>query len=426
MALLTLFVVFLVLMLMGAPVALAMGIASVGYLAVSDLVPTIMVVRMVDSLGGLTLLAIPFFVLAGEVMNQGGITERIFGFASKLVGHVRGGLGHVNILSSMFFAGISGSAVADAAGLGRIEIKAMRAAGYQAPFSAAVTAASSCIGPIIPPSILMVIFGTMADVSIPGLFIGGIVPGILLGLFMMVYVSWVAHREDFPRQPRARFAEIIKSFFQNVLALGMPVVIIAGLVFGIVTPTEAGVAAVLYALAVAALYGELKFRSLGKILEEALISTSQILFILSCSALFGWLVTTEQIPERLAEIFLASSQGQVFFLLAVNIILLFLGTFMSLTAILVIFTPALLSMATALAIDPIHLGVVVVLNLTIGLITPPLGWCLYIVTEIAEIKFIETARAIVPFLIPLLGVLFLITYVPEIVLWPVDVILSRE
>ncbi len=426
MALLVLFIVFLFLMIIGAPVAIAMGIASICYLAVSDLQSTIIVVRMVDSLDGLTLLAIPFFVLAGEIMNQGGLTERLFGFASKLIGHVRGGLAHVNILASMFFAGISGSAVADAAGLGRIEIKAMTNAGYKPAFSAALTAASSCIGPIIPPSILMVVYGTMADVSIPALFIGGVVPGVLLGVAMMIYVAVITGREGFPRQPRARLVEVLRSFLQNILALGTPVVVLAGLVFGIVTPTEAGAVAVIYSLLVAIIYGDFDIRSTGRILEESLVSTAQILFIMSCSALFGWLVTTEQIPEMLAQVFKASPFGQAAFLLATNVILLFMGTFMSLTAILVIFTPALLEMALAMGVDPVHLGIVMVLNLTIGVITPPLGWCLYIVTEIAEIKFVETARAAIPFLIPLVLVLLLVTYVPAFVLWPVDWILSAN
>ncbi len=425
MALTILIIVFAAFMLIGAPVAIAMGIASVCYLAFSDLNPTVIVLQMVDSLGGITLLAIPFFVLAGEVMNQGGLTERLFGFAGTLIGHVRGGLAHVNILSSMFFAGISGSAVADAAGLGRIEIKAMIDAGYDRPFSAAVTAASSCIGPIIPPSIMMVVYGTMADVSIPALFIGGIVPGLLLGLAMMVHVSIVAHRRNFPRQPRASIGTIIKTFLRNSLALGTPIVVLAGLVFGIITPTEAGAVAVLYSLAVSAFYGDFRLRALGPILEESLVSTAQILFIMSCSALFGWLVTTEQIPEMLAEVFLASPYGKAAFLLAINLILLVLGCFMSLTAILVIFTPALLKMALALDVDPVHLGVVAVLNLTLGVVTPPLGWCLYIVTEIAQIRFVETARATLPFLVPLILVLLLITYVPELVLWPVKVILYQ-
>ena len=268
----------------------------------------------------------------------------------------------------------------------------------------------------------MVIYGTMTDVSIPALFIGGIVPGVLLGVAMMTHVALVAGREGFPRQPRARLIEVFRSFLQNILALGTPVVVLAGLVFGVVTPTEAGAVAVVYSLLVAIVYGDFNGRSTGRILEESLISTAQILFIMSCSALFGWLVTTEQVPEMLAEIFKASPFGQAAFLLAANLILLLMGTFMSLTAILVIFTPALLEMALALGVDPVHLGVVMVLNLTIGVITPPLGWCLYIVTEIAEIKFVETARAVVPFLVPLLIVLFLITYVPGLVLWPVELI----
>ncbi|MFY0635233.1 MAG: TRAP transporter large permease [Vannielia sp.] len=423
MAFAALLITFAFFMAMGAPVALAMGIASMVYILLGDVMPSIFIFSMVESLGGVTLLAIPFFVLAGEIMNVGGVTERIFRFAGLLVGHIRGGLAHVNILSSLFFAGISGSAVADTAGLGRIEIKAMTKAGYSAPFSAAVTAASSCIGPIIPPSILMVLYGSMTEVSIPALFIGGLVPGLLLGLFMMVYVYFAAKREGVEPAPRATLCEIGGSFIRNAPPLATPFVILAGLVFGIVTPTEAGVIAVAYACVVSMAYGDMKWRNMGKMLEEALVTTTQIMFILGMSSLFGWLVTTEQLPDAMAEFFHRSGYGQIAFLFAMNIILLLLGTIMSLTSILVIFTPTLVGMGVALGVDPVHLGVVIVLNLTVGLITPPLGWCLYIVTEIAEIRFIDTARAILPFLIPILLVLLIITYVPAFVTYPGELLL---
>lgn len=269
----------------------------------------------------------------------------------------------------------------------------------------------------------MVLYGSMSDVSIPALFVGGLVPGLLLGLFMMVYVYFAAKKERVEPAPRASLGEIARSFVRNAPPLGTPFVILAGLVFGIVTPTEAGVIAVAYACLVSVMYGDMKWSNLGSMLEEALITTTQIMFILGMSSLFGWLVTTEQLPEAMAEFFRASGYGHLAFLLAVNIILLLLGTFMSLTSILVIFTPTLVGMGTALGVDPVHLGVVVVLNLTVGLITPPLGWCLYIVTEIAEIRFIETARAILPFLIPILLVLLLITYVPGLVLVPGELLL---
>ncbi|MGR3792972.1 TRAP transporter large permease [Vannielia sp. SX4] len=423
MAFAALLITFAFFMAIGAPVALAMGVASMVYILLGDVMPSIFIFSMVESLGGVTLLAIPFFVLAGEIMNVGGVTERIFRFAGLLVGHIRGGLAHVNILSSLFFAGISGSAVADTAGLGRIEIKAMVKAGYSRPFSAAVTAASSCIGPIIPPSILMVLYGSMTDVSIPALFVGGLVPGLLLGLFMMVYVYFAAKREGVEPEVRASLCEIGRSFIRNAPPLATPFVILAGLVFGIVTPTEAGVIAVAYACVVSMLYGDMKWCNLGPMLEEALVTTTQIMFILGMSSLFGWLVTTEQLPDAMAEFFHRSGYGQIAFLFAMNVILLLLGTIMSLTSILVIFTPTLVGMGVALGVDPVHLGVVIVLNLTVGLITPPLGWCLYIVTEIAEIRFIDTAKAILPFLIPILLVLLLITYVPSIVTYPGELLL---
>ncbi|MFV0332717.1 MAG: TRAP transporter large permease [Tropicimonas sp.] len=426
MAFIALLITFAVFMAIGAPVALAMGIASMVYILLGDVSPSIFIFSMVESVGGVTLLAIPFFVLAGEIMNVGGVTRRIFHFATLLVGHVRGGLAHVNILSSLFFAGISGSAVADTAGLGRIEIKAMTEAGYSRPFSAAVTAASSCIGPIIPPSILMVLYGSMTEVSIPALFLGGLVPGLMLGAFMMVYVYFAVRREGIEPAPRAALKEIAREFILNAPPLATPFVILAGLVFGIVTPTEAGVIAVAYACFVSMLYGDMKWSNLAGMLEEALITATQIMFILALSSLFGWLVTTEQLPQAMAEFFQASDYGKLAFLFAVNVILLLLGTFMSLTSILVIFTPTLVGMGAALGVDPVHLGVVIVLNLTVGMITPPLGWCLYIVTEIAGIRFIDTARAILPFLIPILLVLVLITYVPQLVLLPSEYLLPAR
>lgn len=426
MAFAALMVVFVFFLAIGAPVAIAMGLASAAYILLGDVAPAIYIFSMVESLGGITLLAIPFFVLAGEIMNVGGITKRIFSFATLLVGHIRGGLAHVNIVASMFFAGISGSAVADTAGLGRIEIKAMVNAGYSRPFSAAVTAASSCIGPIIPPSILLVLYGSMTEVSIPALFIGGLVPGLALGLFMMVYVYFAAGREGVAPSPRANLKMIVVSFMRNAPPLATPFVILGGLVLGIVTPTEAGVIAIVYAIIVATVYGEMNWSNLGKMLEEALVTTTQIMFILGMSSLFGWLVTTEQIPQALAQFFGMHDHGAIIFLAVINILLLLLGTFMSLTSILVIFTPTLVGMGTTLGIDPVHLGVVMILNLTIGLITPPVGWCLYIVTEIAEIRFIDTARAIMPFLIPIIAALILVTYVPQLVLVPVDLLLSRN
>ncbi len=420
-----LLIVFVFFMVVGAPVAFAIGLGALAYLIFADgITPTIVVVQMVESLTSLPLLALPFFVLAGELMNTAGITRRIFDFANLLVGHIRGGLAHVNILSSMFFAGISGSAVADAAGLGRIEIKAMRDADYDPAFSAAVTAASSCVGPIIPPSIMLVLYGTMADVSIGALFVGGMVPGIVLGLSMMAYVSWVARRQGLEVRPRARLGAVAKSFVRNVLALSTPFIILAAIISGAVTPTEAGVLAVFYALFVSIVHGDLKPRNLLGVLERSLLTTGQILFILSCSSVFGWLITTEQIPEALGAFFLAGGYGKVLFLLLMNLCLLFLGCFMSITSILIIVTPMLLHMALTLGIDLVHLGVVVVLNLTIGLITPPLGWCLYIVREIADVPFEHVVRAILPFLIPLGLSLLLITYLPGLITAPVSLFFS--
>ncbi|WP_366655682.1 TRAP transporter large permease [Fodinicurvata sp. EGI_FJ10296] len=413
MELLSLFAVFFVFLLAGAPVAVALGLGAIGFLVFSDSVQfSILALRLLASLDSVPLLAIPFFVLAGELMNTGGITHRIFDFARKLLGHVRGGLAHVNILASLFFAGISGSAVADAAGLGRIEIKAMREASYPAPFAAAVTAASSAVGPIIPPSIMLVLYGTMADVSIGKLFAGGLVPGLLLAVAMMIYVTVVARGLGVPVDPRTPLRGILRSLIVNLPPLLTPVLVMTALVAGVVTPTEAGVFTAIYAAGISFLYGGLTLRMIPEILENTLVVTGQILFILALSVVFGWLITTERIPELLGVYFLETGLGQYAFLALLNVVLLVLGCFMSLTSILIIVTPMLIEMTGTLGIDPVHIGVVMVLNLTIGLMTPPLGWCLYIVTEIAEIRFEETVRAVLPFLIPLIAVLILITYVP--------------
>jgi len=415
-------IALLLLIFGGVAIAFAMGITSLIVVVIDRGIGNIpfgmMAQRMVYGVNSFPLLAIPFFLLAGRLMNTSGITDRIFNFCNVLIGHVRGGLGHVNILASMIFAGMSGSAVSDAVGLGQIEIKAMKDQGYDLEFSAAITAASSTIGPIIPPSIPMVLYGVLGNVSVGALFIGGIIPGVLMGLFMMVTVSIIAKQRRYPIQERARFKTIIRTTFQALFPLLCPVILIGGIWSGIFTPTEAAAVAVVYSLFLGLiLYRELNWRSLIKVLREALDDTSVILFIIAAASLYGWLLARYQIPSGIAEKILVLTQDPLTILLLVNGFLLVVGCFMESLAAINILTPILLPLVMKVGIDPIHFGVVMVLNLMIGLLTPPVGMVLFAVQRVAGIPFAKLQRALLIYFIPLLLVLLLITFYPPLVMW---------
>ncbi|NWF57363.1 MAG: TRAP transporter large permease [Syntrophaceae bacterium] len=415
-------IVLLLLIFGGMAVAFSMGITSLIVVAVDrglgNIPFGIMAQRMVYGVNSFPLLAIPFFLLAGRLMNTAGITDRIFNFCNVLIGHVRGGLGHVNILASMIFAGMSGSAVSDAVGLGQIEIKAMKDKGYNLDFSAAVTAASATIGPIIPPSIPMVLYGVLGNVSVGALFIGGIVPGVLMGLFMMVTVSVVARRHHYPVEKRASGKQIIGSTGRAFFPLLCPVILIGGIWVGIFTPTEAAAVAVLYSLFLGlVLYRELNWKSLIQVLREALDDTSVILFIIAAASLYGWLLARYQIPSGIAEKILGITQDPLTIMMLINVFLLVVGCFMESLAAINILTPILLPLAMKVGIDPIHFGVVMVLNLMIGLLTPPVGMVLYSVQRVANVPFERLQRALLIFFFPLLAVLLLITVYPPLVTW---------
>jgi tripartite ATP-independent transporter DctM subunit len=415
-------IVLLLLIFGGMAVAFSMGITSLIVVAVDrglgNIPFGIMAQRMVYGVNSFPLLAIPFFLLAGRLMNTAGITDRIFNFCNVLIGHVRGGLGHVNILASMIFAGMSGSAVSDAVGLGQIEIKAMKDKGYHPDFSAAVTAASATIGPIIPPSIPMVLYGVLGNVSVGALFIGGIVPGVLMGLFMMVTVSVVARRHHYPVEKRASGKQIIESTGRAFFPLFCPVILIGGIWVGIFTPTEAAAVAVLYSLFLGlVLYRELDWKSLIRVLREALDDTSVILFIIAAASLYGWLLARYQIPSGIAEKILGITQDPLTIMMLINVFLLVVGCFMESLAAINILTPILLPLAMKVGIDPIHFGVVMVLNLMIGLLTPPVGMVLYSVQRVANVPFERLQRALLIFFFPLLAVLLLISLYPPLVTW---------
>jgi C4-dicarboxylate transporter, DctM subunit len=364
------------------------------------------------------LLAIPFFILAGNLMNTGGMTERIFRFAHTLVGHMKGGLGQVNVVGSMVFAGMSGSALADAMGLGAIEVKAMTARGYEARFAAAVSAASATVGPVIPPSIPLVLFGSMTGVSVGALFLGGVVPGILMGVAMMVVVAIVARRRNYPSEPRATLAEVVRGLVDGLGALVTPAIIMGGILGGIFTPTEASVVACAYALVLGmAVYRELKWRDLPRILLETANQTAQVMFIVATAGLFGWFLIYMRVPDTLIQALTALSANKWAVLAIINVILLVLGCFMEGIAIMLLTVPIFMPIIGKLGIDPVHFGVVMTLNLMIGLLTPPVGMALYAMSSVARVPVVELARELVPFMFSIFAVLVLITFVPGVVTW---------
>jgi tripartite ATP-independent transporter DctM subunit len=417
----TILVVLCALILIGTPIAIALGVVAIGTMWVtvgSDLL-AIFIQRMYAGTTSFPLLAIPFFILAGNLMNTGGMTQRIFDVAHLIVGRIRGGLGHVNVLASMLFAGMSGSAVADAAGLGLVEIKAMREAGYSPRFAATITAVSSTIGPVIPPSIPFVIYGSLANVSVGALFLAGIVPGVLMGAALMLIIALVAKRRNLPIGDARPTASRVWRIVRNAApALAMPPLILGGIFGGFFTPTEAAVVAAAYALLVGRFfYRELPLAKVPDVLWESGRQTAQVMFIIAASAPFAWVLIQQQIPNAvIAALFELSSEPWVI-LLIVNAILLVLGMFIEGVAIIIIAFPVLLPVMLKIGVDPVHFGVILVLNIMIGLVTPPVGLCLYVVAGIAKISIAEITREIWPYVLALLGVLLLITFVPEISLW---------
>jgi tripartite ATP-independent transporter DctM subunit len=419
MALAILLCSFLVLLVLGMPVAFCFLCSSLAYFLFTATPLPLSAQLLSGGVRGFTLLAVPLYIFAGELMNVGGITNRIFDFANALVGHVRGGLGHVNVLASMIFSGMSGSSSADAAGLGRVEIQAMLARGYRPEFAASITAVSSTIGPIIPPSIHMVLYGAMAEVGIDYLFLAGIVPGIIMAACLMaaVYLLVVLGKEPCPTQPWPGLRHIIKASVRAVLPLSAPIIIVGGILSGVFTPTEAGAIAVFYALFLGIFYGDLGLAGLYQAMLRAVRSTAVVMFILATAKMFAWGITIEKVPELLSHGLFAVSSEPWVALLLVLAGLLVLGMFESASANLVIVTPILVPLAPQLGLDLVHLGVIVVLSLMIGIITPPVGISLFIVSDIVKIPFERIARATAPYVVALVIALLVVTYLPDIVLW---------
>ncbi|MCF7941218.1 MAG: TRAP transporter large permease [Spirochaetia bacterium] len=406
--------VFLLLMLIKVPVAFSLGLSCLFYFVTSGVPLETIPQIMLGTFESFTLLAIPLFMLAGQIMNMGGVTNRLFDFCKQLVGHIPGGLGHVNIVSSLIFAGMSGSATADSAGLGTIEINYMKQEGYDPAFAAAVTAASSTVGTIMPPSLGFVIYGAMTGTSIGGLFIAGIVPALLMTAAQMIIVYLEAKRRSFKVYPRATWKMVLGSFIRSFLPMLTPIIILAGILTGFATPTEAAVISVLYAIFLGSfVYRELSFDALIQTLVEVGKGTSRIMLIVSFATVFGWILTYEGIPAMLTELLTGISSNPYVILLILNVFILFLGCFMEGISIMLIIIPVLMPLLLTLGVDLMHFGVVLELNLNIGLITPPLGVCAYVAADIAQVSFEEVMKAIWPFLLVLIVVLLIITFIPE-------------
>ncbi len=405
--------VWLFMVLIGVPIGVAMIIVSMGYFYHTGMGLSFAMQRMVDGLNSFPILAVPLFILAAAILNSAGITHHLFGFARALVGHITGGLGHVNVLASLFFSGMSGSALADAGGLGKMEIEAMRDAGYDDEFAGAVTASSSMIGPLVPPSITMVLYGVISNTSIGALFLGGVVPGVLCAVALMVMVYATAKKRDYPRDPRPEARAVGLLFVKSLPALLTPAVIVGGIFSGLFSPTEAAAVTVLYAIAIDLLfYRELTLRRLWDAIYDSTLTSASIATIVAGVGLLGFVLAREQAPQQIASMFLNLADGPISFLIAVNLMIFLLGCFIESLVILLIVVPILVPIAMGFGIDPVHFGIIVILNLMISILTPPMGMALFVVAQVGEIPFHRLARAILPWLIPPVVVLLLVCVFP--------------
>ncbi len=454
-------ILFLVFMIGGVPVAMAMAGASLVYILWVGNLPGFAVIhRMIGGIDSFPLLAVPFFILAGNLMNNAGITNRIYNYALALVGWMKGGLGHVNVVGSVIFAGMSGTAIADAAGLGTIEIKAMKDHGYETEFAVGVTAASATLGPIIPPSLPFVIYAMMANVSVGALFLAGILPGLLMAALMMLTVAYYAHKNNWGSDVKFEWPRVIKALietgivvawplavfyaidagaqpqftvaaalvalfaadhrykFQAVLPIMTPVLLIGGMTSGLFTPTEGAIAACVWAMFLGlAWYRTLSWKMFVKVCLDTVETTSTVLFIVAAASIFGWMLTATGVTAAIASWVLAFTNDAWVFLLLANALMLFVGCFLEPTAAITILVPLLLPIARQLGVDPVHFGLVMVLNLMIGLLHPPMGMVLFVLARVAKLSLERTTMAILPWLVPLLVSLVILTYIPAISLW---------
>jgi tripartite ATP-independent transporter DctM subunit len=414
-----LFIVMLVLFAINVPVAWSMAVAATVYMLFGPHVPLQgMVQRMIGGIDTFPLLAIPFFILAGNLMNTGGITDRLVRLARAMVGHITGGLAHVVVVTNMIMAGMSGSGVADAAGSGTILIPAMKKAGYGVPFSAAIVASAGTIGPIIPPSIPFVLYGSIASASIGRLLLGGAVPGVLMGIMLMVFVYFIARKRGYPSEKQATWKELAQAAIYAIPPLGMPIIILGGIIAGIMTPTEAAAAGAGYAFILGFFfYREISLTQIPKIIVESVIATASIVIIMSAAQPFSWILTYELAPQKVLAIFENIQMAQWQVLLIINIAMLILGCFMEGLAVMVMAVPVLLPLLNHAGIDLVHFGILFVLNIMIGTITPPVGTIMYVVCALSNISIAEFAKEVWPFVVALIIALMIVTYVPMLSLW---------
>jgi tripartite ATP-independent transporter DctM subunit len=416
---------WLVAMLLGVPLFASMGLAALAFVTLSGMPADIVPQKLAQSVNSFPLLAAPLFILMGQVMNSGGITDRIFGFATACVGWVRGGLCHANILASVIFAGMSGSAVADAGGLGALEIRAMKRAGYDTGTAAAITAASATIGPIIPPSLPMVIYGVSADVSIGGLFLAGVIPGLLMAGALMAMATAVARRRGLARGGFPGIRAIWAAYRRAHWALMTPVILFGGMISGVMTPTEAAAVASVYALFLGlVVYREFDIRALPRVIVDTVETTGMVLALVMTAAALAWCLSISRIPQIMTPMVIETAGGTLMFLLAVNLLLLVVGCFMEALAAMLILIPILTPAAQHLGVDPLQFGLLFVLNLMLGTITPPVGVVLFITAKTAGITFEAMSRAIVPWLLPLLAVLAAVSLWPPLTTWLPGVVMG--
>lgn len=423
MMLLLLFVLLLVFIMLGMEIAFAMGISSLIYIVITQFMDfpirfSVLSIQMVDGINSFTLIAVPIFILMGEIMNKGGVTRHLVNFAESLVGHFRGGLGQTSIVVNMIMAGMSGSAVADAAATGSVLIPAMKEEKYDPEFSAALIASASTIGPVIPPSIPLVIIGAMTGTSITQLFIGGAVPGFLVGLALMLFTALIAKKRGFPVKKRVSARTMLTSSLKAIIPLGLPIVVLGSLITGITTPTESAVIGVVYALLITLfVYRTLTLKDIYEVVVESAVISMAIGFTLSTGIVFGWLATAEQLGPKLISLLHFITDNKYVMILLINILLLIMGMVIEAIPIILLMTPILFPLATSIGMNPIQFGVMMCLNLMIGLLTPPIGLNLFIMSSIAKVPIEGVIKEIWPFLIVMGIVLALIVIFPVLVLW---------
>jgi C4-dicarboxylate transporter DctM subunit len=412
MVILTLLISFAFFLLIGVPIAIVLGLTPLVAFFLEGEIPHMLAAqRIFTGMDNPILMAVPFFILAGNIMSAGGMTQRLMAFCNVLVGSFRGGLAYINVIISMLFAGITGAAVADTSAVGSILIPAMKKEGYDVDFSAAVTATSSTIGPIVPPSIPFIIYGVLGEVSIASLFLAGFIPGALLGLSQMGVVSYYARKRNYPKGSLISARKALKAAFDAALVLMMPLIILGGILTGIFTPTESACVAVFYSLIISLfVYRDIRFIDLPKIIINTAVTSSLVMLVIGTASIFSWFLASHEIPQYITEAVITITHNRIVILLLVNIVLLLVGTFMETTASLIILTPVLLPLMNKIGVDPLHFGVIIVLNLVIGLTTPPVGVCLFIACAIGEIKLEEITTAILPFLLASIFVLLIVTY----------------